>query len=191
MSREDGIASILSGSTMRAVDMAGIDHGDSPDRIKFAPALGGPEYQTDPPPVENEWLWARLVSPGRYEVENIPFFAKSFSRFDHIVCSSGSGELEGYPTFAGVVRRGGHSTYRIRLENEDHYSKDDKYSIWYLLNLLIESGCEFELGDFGLVAVDAGPSAKLGAIVYVLKSGFDLGVWDWQRGYIDEDNPHF
>lgn len=177
---------------MRIVDMRSVvRNGESPDLVKFAVTLNGPEYLSDPPPVVNEWLWARGVKKNVYEVLSIPFFAKSFSRNDQVTCTSSPKELDGSLLFSGIVRHGGHSTYRIRLESEDQYSNDDKYSIWYHFSLLAELGCEFELGDFSLVAVDAGPSVKLGGVAFVLKSGFDDGIWDWQTGYIDSRNPDY
>jgi hypothetical protein len=191
LSTEDGRASPLVGE-MRLVDMDGlVRSSEDPNQVKFALVLSGPDYQVDPPSVENEWMWARPVGDGSYEVQNIPFFGKSFSRNDHIKCCSSPSALDGSLVFDGVAYRGGHSTYRIRVESEEQYINEDKYSIKFLLNLLFEGGCKFELGALGLIAVDAGPSVRLGAVTYILNSGLELGIWDWEAGYIDENNPNW
>ncbi len=99
--------------------------------------------------------------------------------------------LDGSLVFESVLKRGGHSTYRIQLREQKEYSPNDKYMLMRHLDLLIKLGCEFELGDFGLIAVDVGPAMKLGAVAEVLKSGYDDGIWNWQKGHIDENNPAY
>jgi len=195
MSKKDAIASILNDPTMRLVHLADIVRtSGSDDLVKIAVMLDGPEYQNDPPAVSNEWLWAKRIAAGCYEIDNIPFFAKSFSLGDIVSCSSSSSLFDGCLVFADVVRHQGHSTYRIRLEPETHFTGADKYSIMFHINLLIDLGCEFELGEQGeqggLIAVDAGPTVKLGGVAFVLRSGSDDKIWDWETGYIDENNEH-
>jgi hypothetical protein len=165
--------------------------GVSPDLVKFATVLDRPAFEDDPLAVTNEWMWARSLGGNHYEVENIPFFARGFSRSDLITCVAKSDVLDGSLVFESVLKRGGHSTYRIQLREQKEYSPNDKYMLMRHLDLLIKLGCEFELGDFGLIAVDVGPAMKLGAVAEVLKSGYDDGIWNWQKGHIDENNPAY
>ena len=69
-----------------------------------------------------ESVWAEPVGPGQYRLCNVPFYAFDVSYGDLV----GAVEEAGRLVFASVVRRGGHSTYRL-LVNEPRRDQFELY----------------------------------------------------------------
>jgi hypothetical protein len=124
------------------------------------------------PPVEVESLWGIRRSDG-IELDNIPFFAKGVALGDIVESTTaGDGALE----FESVVRRGGHSTFRILLLKK--HPADPRRT----MDELIAKGLSVE-EDAGLLAVDVPPDVPLGPIRDYLFDGIDSGRWEVEEGY--------
>lgn len=127
----------------------------------------------DYPPEDVESLWAIPRESG-FELDNIPFFVKGVALGDIVkVEKTGDCGLE----FVEVVRRSGHSCYRIwlRQRRED----DPSFTIKELesLGLKVETDMEY------LLAIDVPPDISLKSIEDVLFKGEDSGRWGLQEGY--------
>lgn len=133
-----------------------------------------------------EGLWAEPIegaTPGSaLRLRNSPFFVRGISFQDVVrgVQRSDDGKLE----FAGVVDRGGHSTYMLLVSP----TRADFSTYWGKLQNL---GCTYEskklkvsLGDRILYSVDVPPRADIDAIRSVLEDGERNNVWMLQEGYV-------
>jgi hypothetical protein len=125
------------------------------------------------PPVTVESLWA-IPGPGGYELDNIPFYARGIALGDFVGVARG---LDGGLEFDRVIRRGGHSTYRIWLRQRR--ADDPQYTIAQLR----EQGLIIESDSTGLLAVDVPPSVSLERTEALLFAGEDSGRWGLQEGY--------
>ena len=128
----------------------------------------------------SEGIWTRLVKSladkAIVEVNNIPFFSKALSFRDKIVIAFRNNEV----VFDSIVERGGHSTYRVFLQNPD----DDKRKILPTLNTL---GCFWESTRFNggeLFALDIPPEVNIHDIYEILDRGQKEGLWLFEEGYI-------
>lgn len=124
------------------------------------------------PPAEVESLWG-LLRPEGVELDNIPFFAKGVALGDVVkVENAPDGALE----FESVVRRGGHSTYRILLLKK--HPEDPRRT----MDELIALGLSVE-EDAGLLAVDVPPEVPLDSIREYLFQGIDSERWEVDEAY--------
>src|SRR5690242_3050789 len=79
-------------------------------RFNIPPGTGGW------PPVSSELLWGRCTGEnGRYAIDNIPFFATDINLGDVVEVTPENGQL----LFSRVVRRSGHSTIRLLLNDPE------------------------------------------------------------------------
>lgn len=120
-----------------------------------------------------ERLWAERVGPGVYRILNVPFFAKDVSHEDIV-----SARVEGSAlVFAAIVTRGGHSTYRVLIENGPH---NPRFKLrWRALE---ELGCTYEF-TARLVAVDVPPSTHVHDVYKLLAAGEADGDWEFEEGH--------
>ena len=125
------------------------------------------------PPVEVESMWAIPRDDG-YELDNIPFYAKGVALGDVVVAEP---DPDGALVYRGVLRRGGHSTYRIYLL--DPGPNDPQSTIDYLRGKGL--GVEYDLPR--LLAIDIPPTVPLEDAEGVLFEGVDKGQWELQEGY--------
>jgi len=56
-----------------------------------------------------EWMWGQPLGGETYLIENVAFYAKGISCEDVVRAEMEDGVL----TLKGIVRHGGHSTYRV------------------------------------------------------------------------------
>jgi hypothetical protein len=140
----------------------------------------------------SEGIWTRLVVPPAdrtnvkaiVEVDNIPFFAKNFSLGDKIRADFN----HGIPMFDAVVERGGHSTYRVFIENHN-------IKAFNLLDAIKAMGCVWEsikLNGGELYALDIPPTVGLDEVYYILDQGYREGAWSFDEGYVGhplKDDP--
>lgn len=119
------------------------------------------------PPAEVESLWGFLRSEG-VELDNVPFFAKGVALGDVVkVEKAPDGALE----FRSVVRRAGHSTYRILLLKKHPEDPRPTMAELIALGLSVEE-------DAGLLAVDVPPDVSLDSIRGYLFQAMDSGRWE-------------
>lgn len=124
------------------------------------------------PPDEGEWehLWAAPLDEKLvYRVDSIPLHVFGLASDDVVRARSENGHL----TFDSVLRRGGHSTYRIApVPTASHQRLHD------LLGRLQRLGCEMERSASGrLIAIDVPPTTDIYAVYAVLQEGLDDGTW--------------
>jgi hypothetical protein len=121
-----------------------------------------------------ESVWAEPEGDGTYKVKNVPFFAKGISCNDVVQAEPQDGAL----VFKKIVRRGGHSTYRI-------YSKSDRRSpeVLSVLQTLEKMHCDIEPATDKIVGVDVLPEADIYRVYQVLEDAERSGTFDFQEGY--------
>jgi hypothetical protein len=126
-----------------------------------------------------ESVWAAPVGAGLVRIANVPFYADGLSYAD----IAGVRDDAGQQVITGVVRRGGHSTYRICLA-EDRLSSGWR-SYWLPLEAL---GCTYERATNRLFAIDVPPATDIHAAYDLLDAGEQAGVWSFQEGHCG--HPH-
>lgn len=126
-----------------------------------------------------EVIWG-LPTDGGYAVDNIPLFAYGLSLGDTIQAS----EREGVLTYAGVVRRGGHSTYRVAFPS---FASEDQRRTE--LDALRAIGCGFERGPSRMVAIDVPPATEINQVYAVLERGMADGRWTFEEAHCGHPLP--
>lgn len=124
-----------------------------------------------------ETVWVEGLPDKTLRLRNTPFFAKGLSNLDVVDVKIEDDEL----VFAGVRSRGGHSTYRIIL---DDTSTDMQFAErWKTLQAL---GCTYESfsgTELRLYAVDVPSRAAVKAVFDALQAGERDGIWDFDEGH--------
>lgn len=113
-----------------------------------------------------ETLWTRCIGPNAYRIDNVPFFQDGVSMMDVVEAIA---DGDGMPYFTRVLRKSGHRTVRVLLE-DDCCDEDPFYA------RLVQLGCGVERATPRFLALDIPPDADLEAIATYLASS---GV-DWQ-----------
>jgi hypothetical protein len=124
-------------------------------------------------PIATESLWAERLGASLYRLRNVPFYLRGVSEQDIVRVEENDGRL----IVAGIIDRGGHSTYRIFLPeqtSEEQFSKD-----WIPLQ---ELGCTYERARRRLVAIDVPPHADVYAVYDVLEHGEKERRWEFKEG---------
>jgi hypothetical protein len=139
-------------------------------RIVFPLEPGSPHGIT------RERLWAKPLPEGTYLLDNSPFHAYGVSYGDIVRATLENDEL----VFREVVKRGGHSTYRIKLPR----GKTHAYFLefWPRLETL---GCSYEGADDNrrLYAIDTAPSMSVHAVYKLLTELETAGVIEFEEGH--------
>ncbi len=126
--------------------------------------------------LEAENMWAEPLSPGKYRLENIPFYVYGVSAEDIVQANLHDDVL----TFQGVVERGGHSTYRLLL-TDGIGIKDPRFLAYW--DRLESMGCSFEGANKKWLAVDVPPAADIFKVHSVLNEGQNAGIWSSDEGH--------
>lgn len=124
---------------------------------------------------ETEAVWAERVGPNEFRILNSPFFVFGVS-YDDIVKT----RLENNANnFDSVVRKGGHSTYRIFLQS-GHTLQDESFQKhWAPIKGL---GATFEKANERLLSVDLAPNVDVQKVYSLLKQGETDGLWFFEEG---------
>jgi hypothetical protein len=148
---------------------------DEPGMVKVVFPLGSEH----PGGIERERLWATPLPDGTYRIENSPYHAYGISYGDEVYAKLDSGDL----VFFGVARRGGHSTYRVRLPR----GKGHPYfmEFWPRLKSL---GCTYErTGDERQIySLDLARGVSAHDVYAVLTALEQAGVCDFEEGHYFE-----
>ena len=124
-----------------------------------------------------ETMHAEPLADGTFRLDNVPFHARGISYADEFTVVPEDGRL----FFADIARRGGHSTYRVKLpEGKPHTHFLER---WAPLEAL---GCTYEgstLGARRLYAIDIPPGADVHAIYALLEEGEKEGHWGFEEGH--------
>jgi hypothetical protein len=122
-----------------------------------------------------EMLHASRVGDNRYKLEDVPFFQYGISWFDIVEAIV---EGDGEPMFQRVVKKSGHRTVRVLLEEEREES-DPFFSAMEKL------GCRIHRATPRFIAIDVPPASNLEAIArHLLGSGVD---WESADPMMAED----
>jgi len=122
----------------------------------------------------SETVWIESLGDGLYALRNVPFYSIGISYNDIISVEIRDGE--NYLKF--VVRRGGHSTYRIILK--DHVVAEQFRNYWVPLE---EIGCTYEKGSGNLFAIDVPANTDIDKAYSFLERGEEVGIWEFEEGY--------
>ena len=134
-----------------------------------------------------ESLWARKIGEDLYEVENVPFLAYGLNYRDVVRAVAPSGDEK--PIVREVVRRGGHTTFRVVFRNPEE-PRTRRIAV------LTDIGASFESWGDSFFALDVAPGGDIGAVLERLERLEKLDVLGFEtcearvRGsFDDEDNP--
>lgn len=127
-------------------------------------------------PYGSETLWAKSIGNNHFRLKNTPFYARDVSFEDEVSVNKVNDKL----IYNSIVRRGGHSTYRI-LFHENIRSEIFK-SYWGPIEGL---GCTYEAaGDRArLLAVDVPPETDIYKVYALLEKGEADGIWGFEEGH--------
>ena len=124
------------------------------------------------PPEDVESLWGLRCADG-VEIDNVPWFVKGVSLGDVVsVVQASDGVLE----FERVLRRSGHSTYRILLLDQEARALERTIAELTAMGLGVEE-------DAGLLAVDVPPTVSLNSFTKHLLVGVRSGRWEAEEGH--------
>lgn len=124
-----------------------------------------------------EVMHAQARSDGLFVLDNSPFYVYGISCGDVFSAANSGDEL----VFERVVERGGHSKYRVRLNEGDGHESFERR--WKGLEYL---GCTYEGSDLGarrLYSIDVPPSASLEKVYELLEEGEMGGAWQFEEAY--------
>jgi hypothetical protein len=120
-----------------------------------------------------ETMWATPIGRDEFMLENSPFYAYGVSFGDTVLAP----RQDGMPVFKEVIRRSGHSTYRLLIDDAQS-SNFEKF--WEPLR---ERGCTYEEGIKPLLAVDVPPQANIFEVYRLFEAGEKSGVWSFEEGH--------
>lgn len=143
-------------------------------------------FELDPrdhPAYECENLWAEPVEVGEFRILNSPFLVFGVSANDIVKARKKQGAYR----FWEVVRRGGHSTYRIFLSGGRTINDPAFQRLW---RRIAAFGCTFENANDLFVTVDVPPPVDVGKVYRLLKEGELNQVWVFEEAhYAGAPNP--
>src|SRR5271154_3501252 len=113
---------------------------------------------------EVESLWGESLGQGHFRILNSPFFVFGLSS-DDVVKAKKDGSTY---RFEEIVRRGGHSTYRIFLQN-GHTIHDRAFQTQW--QPIAARGVTFENANDRAVAIDIPPNIDVSDVYRLLKVG--------------------
>ena len=129
----------------------------------------------DYPPADWEYVWAKHAGDDLYEIDNIPFFAKSVALGDRVRARQVGSEL----TFMELVEASGHSTVRVLMR--------DPSGTQALRDELRKLGCESELSHIkGLISVDVPPNVDYSTIRVLLDRREQNGVLEYEEAALGQ-----
>jgi Domain of unknown function (DUF4265) len=120
-----------------------------------------------------ETLWARPLPGEKAELDNIPLLVFGVSLGDVVNVE----EDDGWLVYRGVAERGGHSTYRVMLEEPGDPETQERF------RELITRGCSYESLTPRFVAIDVPPATDIFTVYSLLERGMDDGLWTFEEGH--------
>ncbi|MFO0780978.1 MAG: DUF4265 domain-containing protein [Candidatus Gracilibacteria bacterium] len=126
-----------------------------------------------------ESCWAFDLGKGNLVIDNVPLFAYGISAEDVVLAT----KREGNWFYEKVIKKGGHSTYRIFLNENKTESDFMKY--WEGFKKL---GCSFEGFNNRLIAIDIPPGVDINNAENELHKGYKDKIWIYERANIEHKN---
>lgn len=123
----------------------------------------------------SESMWAKKVEDNHYVIMNVPFYLKNIGLYDIV---STENENDGKLEFKSVIKRSGHSTYRIITNSAISENLFEKY--WMPIE---EKGCTYEKAKSNFYAIDVPPNSDIYQVYELLESGESNNVWEFEEGF--------
>lgn len=124
-----------------------------------------------------ENLHAQRLENDIYILDNSPFYTYDVSNRDEVIAKLVNGRL----IFQSVSRRGGHSTYRVKLlKCKSHEDFLEKFSE------LEKLGCTYEgtgNNERMLYAIDLPPKVNVADVYSILESEEEAGNWEFEEAH--------
>jgi hypothetical protein len=119
-----------------------------------------------------------------YVLDNSPFYAYEISVGDTVAAE----KIDGRLVFNRVLKRSGHSTYRVKLRVGQTHE-------FFLQNWgkLADLGCSFEGSTAGrrlLYSIDVPKTADVYAVYAALQAGEDNSLWEFEEAHYCKPNEH-
>jgi hypothetical protein len=122
-----------------------------------------------------ERLWARPLGGNRFQIQNVPFYAYGISYDDEVHATTvGDDNI-----LEAVVKRGGHSTYRIFVTNGEELRRFQEF--WQPLE---RAGCTVERATERLFAVDVPPESDIYTVYDMLQAGENASIWGFEEAHV-------
>jgi hypothetical protein len=120
-----------------------------------------------------ETMWAFPLGDDTYEIRSLPFRAYGVCWGDVVKAHKSNEGLE----FDALVRRSGHSCYRVFLSNTlaGHFEESSQ---WQELQKL---GSTYEQASRRLIAIDVPPESDVRSVYEVLEQGERDKAWDFEE----------
>jgi hypothetical protein len=126
--------------------------------------------------VRSEGIWAEPLGDARYRLRNVPFYARGVSLGDTVLAQDHDGTV----MVEKILKRGGHSTYRIFLCDGLKIDSDAFGIAWKEIRTL---GCTYENANGRWIAVDVPPETDADSVYTLLNRGEADGVWTFEEGH--------
>jgi hypothetical protein len=143
------------------------------NKVKVIIPLDDPETAGS---FKDEAFWAEDLGGDQYRLLNSPFYAFGVSVDDVVTAKPAEGRL----IFQGVAKRGGHSTYRLYLQNGRKIQDSQFNEFWKPISAL---GATFENANDHFVAVDIPPKVDIHRIYQLMQAGEDAGAWAFEEAH--------
>jgi hypothetical protein len=126
-------------------------------------------------------VWAVELGDGLYRIDNIPFLTDLVSYTDVVVAEHLENAAPGFMRFVKVHSRGGHSTFRVKVNSDEESIK----SAEFVFEFLKEGGCSMERAQDRLVALDVPPMdvADSGMVSKTIALSADENIWSYDVGF--------
>jgi hypothetical protein len=122
---------------------------------------------------EAEVLWAAEAGQDTFRLDNIPLFVFGVSMADLVRVRYVDQALE----FDAVVDRGGHSTYRVMINEPSDPAAQQ------LFRQIVTLGCPFEQLTPRFLALDVPPEVDVFSVYGLLERGLEEGMWTFEEGH--------
>ena len=119
---------------------------------------------------EAEWLWAEPLGDSAFRLKNTPLFVEGIGCED--VVEAALDEEYRVLVFRQVIRRAGHSTYRVAVQPG---ISDERANA--ARDLLVSRGCVIEGLSPRMYAIDIPPSTDIDEIYEILEKVMADGTW--------------
>ncbi len=136
-------------------------------------------FPADEQGIENVWVEPldSREQANLFRVSNIPLFVYGVCLHDIV---TGKRDKDQNLVFAEVIERGGHSTFRIIIEDE---CRGQPFVDFF--QPLAEMGCTYAGLHEGFLAIDVPPHVSIREVIDHLEEGERLGIWRFEEGHLE------
>jgi len=124
---------------------------------------------------DTETMWAEVLGPNRYRLDNIPLLVDGVSLADIVDATMDAGRLK----FSQLIEHKGHSTYRLMVSQDAVGPRFE--SKWGPLAAI---GCRYEAASPRFLAVDVPPGTDIYEAYDLIENGQRDGIWLIEEGHV-------